>query len=416
MNTPQTSAVSTLSEYPVLRAAPAIILVALGAFIIVDYLFFFVVPAQRLIYGVIVLLAAVALLLGLKEFKVTQKSFKLITAWVVFSALFLLPVFLQKHFYLGYVLGDLASVLFPLVMLLVGLRYPEFFSVTKSVPIVMALTLIGVVLGMFFGEYGDRFEAPTSMLFVVAWAIVLFSKSIITRSLGLGALLLLLVIAFESGERTSVILWIICLVLVIFVTLRLTALTGLLVAMTLGVVVIFSGQLINVLIQDIIEQSRFSTAASVDQDQSLLERYDEARDVLLMLETAPSAAHLLGHGHGSAYRPYYSYIQRNISHEGEVHNIHFGPLLVYFRYGAIGFLIYLALVVVSVKAMFRLRRQYSSGLASPQKFVFTLTVVLYLFDWLLRNILVDPLWSYALAGFLVVNLGLWLPVHRTEAK
>ncbi len=403
----QTNSSQTLSEYPVLRAAPAVILVALGGFIIVDYLFFFVVPAQRLIYGLIVLLAMVALLLGLKEFKVTQKSFTVIVAWLLLSFLFVLPVLIQKNLYVGYVLGDLASVLFPLVMLLVGLRYPEFFSVTKSVPVVMMLTMLGVILGMFFGEYGDRFEAPTSMLFVVAWAIVLFSRSVITKSFGLVGLMLLLVIAFESGERTSVILWIICLVLVIFVTLRLTALTGLLVAMVLGVVLLFSGQLVNLLIQDIVEQSRFSTAASVEQDQSLLERYDEARDVLLMLETAPPVAHLLGHGHGSAYRPYYSYIQRNISNEGEVHNIHFGPLLVYFRYGVLGFLIYLGLVVVSARALLALRRQYTGGLASAQRFVFTLTVVLYLFDWLLRNILVDPLWSYALAGFLTVNLGLW---------
>ncbi|MEM7284700.1 MAG: hypothetical protein AAF438_24190, partial [Pseudomonadota bacterium] len=106
-------------------------------------------------------------------------------------------------------------------------------------------------------------------------------------------------------------------------------------------------------------------------------------------------------------RPYYSFIARNVSHEGEVHNIHFGPLLVYFRYGILGSMVYLSLVVLAFRSVLKLRRRYQSKTATPQEFVFTLTVVLYLFDWLLRNVLVDPLWSYALAGFLVVSLNLW---------
>ena len=392
---------------PSLRFAPAVVLMALGGYIIVDYLFLLIVPAQRFIYASIIVFAVMALLMGLAKFRISTKSYRLTLIWITITVFFLVPVVFQKTFYPGYVIGDMTSVLFPLMLLLLGLRYPEFFSIRQGLPLIAGLTLVGVFLGMFFGDYQNRFEAPTSMLFVLSWSVILFAPRLSLRVLGLLVLGVLLAIAFASGERTSVMLWIIALVLVIFVTIRFSPISLLASGLVLVGLLVFGGQLATVLVQDVIAQSRFRTAANVEEDQSLLERYNEARDVLLMLSEAPAVSHVMGHGHGSAYRPHYSYIERNVTADGQVHNIHFGPLLVYFRYGIPGALIFLLLVAHALKSLVRLRSYHRAGTLSPARFVFVLSLCLYLIDWMLRNILVDPIWSYVLAAYLVLTLDLW---------
>lgn len=389
-----------------LRLVPAVLLLGVGAYMILDHVFFLIVPGQRFFYGAILVLGVLAILLGLKNFLVTRRTYRLMLVWLSLALLFCIPVLWQTFLYPGYVVGDLASILCPLLLILVGLRYPEIFTLRRGLLLLSGLLLLGVILGMAVGQYQDRFEAPVSLLFVVGWSVVLFSKNPMTKLLGLSVLVVLLVIAFASGERTSVVLWIISLLLTLFVVLRLNAVSLIGVGAALLMLVVFGGQIATVIVQDIVEQSRFSTAATVEEDQSLLERYDEARDVLRMLQNASFKTHLLGHGHGAAYQPHYSYIERNVTRERLVHNVHFGPLLVYFRYGLIGAVLYLGLLVQIVRGLLQLRRDHQSNEASTEQFVFTTAVTLYFADWMLRNVLVDPVFSYVMAGFLTLSLSL----------
>ncbi|MEH1913990.1 O-antigen ligase family protein [Nostoc sp.] len=90
--------------------------------------------------------------------------------------------------------------------------------------------------------------------------------------------------------------------------------------------------------QTLIDKELFS-------DESSAARINETKDCLdMMINDFPLS--LLGYGHGASYIPFLSPIITNATPDGLIHNIHFGPMLLLFRYGIFGIGFYLLLVKI----------------------------------------------------------------------
>lgn len=97
--------------------------------------------------------------------------------------------------------------------------------------------------------------------------------------------------------------------------------------------------------------------------ESVYDRFCEVINVLYNISDLwPSA--LTGFGHGSAYATYpdrinIGSIAVNLTEEGLVHNIHFGPLMLLFRYGILGVILYIVFIIVLIKGFFFAKYLYN---------------------------------------------------------
>jgi hypothetical protein len=92
---------------------------------------------------------------------------------------------------------------------------------------------------------------------------------------------------------------------------------------------------------------------------SAIERLNEATNAIKTLKEIP-LSFLTGLGHGTVYFPYLEIgsISRNFTEEGYTHNIHIGPVMLFFRYGIFGLALYI--VFVFIKGFFFGRKIYNS--------------------------------------------------------
>jgi hypothetical protein len=205
---------------------------------------------------------------------------------------------------------------------------------------------------------------------------------------------------YASGQRTSVIIW---LVLAIAVISSLLGVKRVLLAAIVAVIVLLSPAREALLpgLQTSIQSTRFGTVIAGDKDESLFARFNEAVDVVRTLRREGGPINwLVGFGHGATYQPALSFLARNVTDDGRVHNIHIGPLMILFRYGLLGVAIATALVVAVVRSVVRLRSSLHES-SAPLQALFALAVFGFLIEGLMFNVLVDPVFSYAIAGFLL---------------
>ena len=153
-----------------------------------------------------------------------------------------------------------------------------------------------------------------------------------------------------------------------------------------------------------LQETRFSANLEGQVDDSLLSRVSEAQDAINDLRAhGKPINYLLGFGHGATFVPVYSSL-RNAVDDGVVHNIHIGPVLIIYRYGLIGLSLYLFLLAKLFSSFFSHRRRIRDGTISANELFFTLATTMYLLDGLVFNVLVDPGFSFALAGYLYYSV------------
>lgn len=143
------------------------------------------------------------------------------------------------------------------------------------------------------------------------------------------------------------------------------------------------------------------------REESSFARVLEARDAFKFMADQPVYP-LIGFGHGATYKPEASFMAPNVTEDGVVHNIHIGPVLLYFRYGIFGAALWGMMVWVLVRGFFRLRsllEEFSSIRPAPPQvtrdlilFLTAYFVFLALFViFFTMNILIDPIMGIALA-------------------
>lgn len=113
----------------------------------------------------------------------------------------------------------------------------------------------------------------------------------------------------------------------------------------------------------------------------------------------------LGVGHGAVFVPERPFPEHNISADGYVHNVHIGPLLMLFRYGLVGLAMYVLLALrAGITTVLTFRRRGDPA-ADPAPFFYAFGTFLYLVEFLARNVLPNPMFSFVLAGYVATVLG-----------
>ena len=87
-----------------------------------------------------------------------------------------------------------------------------------------------------------------------------------------------------------------------------------------------------------------------------------------------------------------------------MHNVHFGPQLMLFRYGLAGLALLAILLLHAVAVTWRCLRQRGPPEAVPARLLFALGTTLFLIEFLFRNVLPNPVFSFFVAGHIAMAL------------
>lgn len=397
ITSPATSAPARL--WP--RAFGSMVPILIGLYAVLDSWVFYVGNEQRIAYTAITGLCLVLALLGLPRTQAPRRAWALILAWVGLCLLPLIPVATQDVVLPSYVVGDLASMALPLVMFLVLWALPGMLHPTRALlPYALLLGLAAIAAALSPASYNDRHADPVLLAFVFGWAFFHFGPANQRWRWVSLYLLILLVVAFSSGYRSSLAQWFLIGLMVQFLA------QGARTAIISGVALAIGGSLYLLLTPpDVLEEqlaaTRLDTLVGEEGDSSLESRSLEAKDIWATVEGDWTPMNwLFGQGHGATFRPVHSDPWRNINDQGTVHNVHITPVLLFFRYGLLGLLGFAALVWAAISQFFRTRQEVRQGTASMTKIVFAVGMVVYLLDSMRHVVLVDPAFSYTLAGFL----------------
>jgi hypothetical protein len=387
---------------PRLGLAGGLVVAGLGAYAVVDAAFFGAGAPQRLAYALVWAATLLALLLTMSRVAYPPRAWWLLATWLFVVALHLLPVVRQQPLYPAYVAGDAASLVLPVLILLAGLGAPALFG-RRGITIVCTSLVAGMLVAPLLGASGNRFEAPSSLL--IAAGVWLMIARTAGRWRLIGGLLSVatFAVSMASGQRTSVLVWLAvagCAVLLRIGLKATLVLTSLLLFAAIGPA---RGLIVGAATSSL-QQTRFSSVVGGESDESLLARVQEGFDVVRTLGTEGGPVeYLLGFGHGATYKPQFSFLARNVTDEGRVHNVHIGPVLVLFRYGAVG-LGFVVLLAGAAASRLLAASRAARATSPPVADLFAVAIVAYLVEGLMFNVLVDPLFSFTLAGFLFHTL------------
>lgn len=362
-------------------------------------------PGQREGYAALVGVVGVGLLLRARDVRLDRDLRRISLLWVFFLTVGLIGILNQVIVYPLYIAGDAASVAFPLLILLAGCAEFGLLRSRRTHAWIAVILLAAALLAINFPDRSGRFEPPSNFLLALLTVYGLLGMRGGRRAAAVGIIALVFVVGFMSEVRTAPIL-----ALASLAATAVVAGTNPKAYLAVGLVlvtILVASQSSRIVreTEAFLLETRFKRIVAGEVDESLLTRLLEAEDVVWTAEREWSAGNIVvGSGHGATYQPHQSLVERNLTRDGRVHNIHIGPALTGFRYGVLGLLVLGFGVIIVARSMSLLYRNMSSA---PQAYmlhaVFTVAMVLYLLDFLLRNVLTDPLFSYALAGFLITR-------------
>lgn len=376
----------------------SIIVTLIGIYAVYDALSPRELPGQRLLYATIFMLVLASPVLFLRRVRLSKGETLGIFAALLLTVIWAIPLPTQPVLYPTYVVGDLASLLLPVVLYFCGVQFPGLFGV-RSIVLLGALLTIAALVAVLFPDATGRYEPPAIPLIALVWSLLFVAKTVTAR-VGVGVCLIALtIIAFESSVRTNAALCVIGGIPLLFLVPRIfrrlaVSVIGLLIILP------FLGT------SDVVDratsyllESRFKSLMTGRTDESLSSRYLEAHDAILTAKDEwNSMNYVLGYGHGATYRPTLSFIERNVTSEGRVHNIHIGPVMIWFRYGALGVVLLVAGLASLAVILWRTATDWRKAEVDFTQLVMLVSAVLYAGDFLLRNSMTDPVFSYVVAG------------------
>ncbi len=383
------------------RSLGTILPIFLGLYAILDSWMFFAGNEQRLAYAGITGLCSILALLSLPRIKAPRHAWALALTWVGLCLLPLISVATQDVVLPNYVVGDFASMVLPLVLFLLLWALPELLHPTRALgPYAILLGLAAVAASLSSASYNERHADPVLLGIVLGWTYFHFGQNKYRRRWTSIFLLVLLSMAFSSGYRSSFAQWFLIGLMMLFLAHgpRIALMSGITLAIC---AVLFLALAPKGVLDEQLAATRLDTLVSDEGDISLESRTLEARDIWATVKGDWAPLNwLFGQGYGATFRPMHSDPWRNINDQGTVHNVHITPVLMFFRYGMLGLIGFASLACAALVQFFRTRDEVRKGEASFAKIVFTVGMVAYLLDSSFHVVLVDPAFSYTLAGFL----------------
>jgi len=285
---------------------------------------------------------------------------------------------------------------------------PRLASSTSAlVALGLGLLISSTLAVTVFGAY--RSAPPDVLLLALVWFLVLSPGSKAARVVGVILVIIVGYLAYESGFRTHLALWLLAAPLTLLATksLRGTGVATILVA-ALTLASLALGDTFTLL--DNLSSTRFDTLITNSADPSLDARFAEARDVVATADSQWLFGQvLLGSGPGATYFPTESFMEPNINEYGTAHSIHIGPVMIYYRYGLLGLVMLIGLIAIVARTLWSARHVSATERRAAQ--VFGVAAALYLVDFLMFNSTNQPTMALSIA----VVLWLWLQSRQRTA-
>lgn len=307
---------------------------------------------DRLAY---VLVMGVAISILLVHSLVKSKAFTPFFALLFFlNVMYLLAGIINGFRSLPWLIGDFLIMAAPLTFILIYnyIGIPAL-SVRKTVILVIAVSAAVSINTIFQIGAGNlfRFKAPSLMLITLAWGLALGKPTPRLAVLGIFLVTLLASLAFLSGSRSAVGF----LVLVPFVfkvlqwiltgatqaSINATRLRSSVIALV-ALALVATPAALAVIDEEFVEAFLYGKRGSIEA------RFIESEDILAQVKSDWTPLnYLLGQGHGATWVPLTvvdsATLVQNTGESGEIHNIHFGPMLIFYRYGVLGSLVFLGI-------------------------------------------------------------------------
>lgn len=365
---------------------------------------FYVTETQRLAHTAFIAFTALAFALTIASVRLSQRSWNLVFAWGLLAIVPFFPAFTHRPPIPIYIIGDFSTVALPLLLLVIGLRHPAVF---RDRPAITCLT-VGLLGAAFLGTISDasgnaRHVAPASFLIASVWTRFVFRRGNTRNWTVFAALAFISFAAISSGFRSAMVHIAMLGTLTYFLKggLRTMSLFAAGSVIALVILVIALPQHV---VDRQIQAMRISSIVAGAEDASISQRFNEAHDVLshIRKDWGP-LEFLFGAGHGAAFVPIRSNTN-NITDFGTVHHIHATPVLLLFRYGVMGAAALIALCWFTARRFLAIRSDVRSGRFNRAEACLTVAMIAYLADSLKHGVLVDPVFSYCVAGMVFLEV------------
>jgi len=390
---------------------PAVVYVALIAYLLGSSVYVRMSMATRLAYA---LCAAIALLvpmgLLLAGRRVTRRMARFVAAIVGVSGLFLVPaiVFPEGRTF-QHVAIDLCTTLMPVGFFLTALLAPSSLRRILDPRWVVLFCVISLYPPLIVQDAtGARwFEPPSLGVIALVATLAIHGGTWARPTAGVGSALLV-VLATLSGSRSIALLALLAFVIIVCVNRTAQGIAGLVLvsALAMSVLGLDFGERRpprGSWLQPAFRMARLMSLTT--RDPSATRRLQEAEMVFADMEKRSAALGFVGMGHGAVFEPEAWGRPGNISEEGFVHNIHVGPVMMTFRYGLLGIAVYLMLAITATVAACRWFLKRRSGeVAVDLSFLYAFGVALFMIEFMVRNVLPNPVFSFFVAGFLALAL------------
>ena len=380
------------------RTAVWVTFVAVTTCGVVDVLVPGLTLAERATFGVLGLVVAGSLSLDLPSLRLPRREWWLVAGWCLLVSAALLPTLSQHHLYPMYVAGDYLSLMLPAGLYLVAARHGEGFGLRALTTLTVVLA-VAAAAAAILGLEAPRHEAPAALAVAFSWYRVATAANARTLASWLTVALALVVLGFSSGQRTSIVLWSGGAAYALLVGLLSRRAWPALFALLSLIAIVTAGPTIGEAVERLMRGTRHAALVAGETDASVLARLAEADDVAATFEyEGQTSRWLSGLGHGATYEPRRSFLVRNVTEHGRVHNVHIGPIAVWFRYGLTGIVVWLTLVILAVHSSLA-----AIGRPAAAKGAFGFIVLTMIAEGLVFNVLVDPLFAFAVAGMLLTR-------------
>lgn len=253
------------------------------------------------------------------------------------------------------------------------------------------------IIVLFLGERNNsRSEGPAIFL-IAAMPFLQWQSESLKEEIAIYAMHFCIgYMCILSGSRTHVIIWIlITLILICF--LKKNKLFYVVALLSLVALISLSLNLSVDNKERLRSQVRLPKNAMFYEEQSLNSRWLETYDVIQNLLVYESKwVWVVGLGHGSAYTPNKSNIVRNMGRDGTVHNIHISPVLMLFRYGAIGLIWYVFIGMYFLSSCLKRIKKRNEN----DRLIFFLCIVVltYFASSFVRNEFANPLFLFSIGA------------------
>lgn len=395
----------------VAEAAPTVVYLALLAYVVGSSLFVRISTATQVGYA---LCAAAATLLPamlrVRRYALPDHARRVALVAVAVSAAYLIPAaLLPQGRTLQHVAVDFATTMVPIGFFALGSMAPQTFRriLEPRWVLVFVLASLCAPLIVLEQQWARSFEPPDVGVIVLLAVVAITEPRRWAREPAAVGLAVFAVLAGLSGSRSIFFIAVIAFALTLLAnrTARVLALLGLLAALIVWAAA-------PRLPTEDFRDSRFFRSTSRVLDamrpggvELTSGRLRENALIFADMRTRSTAWTLVGIGHGAVFEPEDWHQPRTISEEGFVHNVHMGPVLMLFRYGVAGLALYAAVLIHAAVTTVRLLRRRATPGADATALLYALGTSLFMVEFVARNVLPNPLFSFFLAGYGITVLG-----------